>query len=109
MIDWDRVASLRAEIGADDFAEVADMFLVEADEVIERLLAGSAGAELEAHLHFLKGSALNLGFADLAVLCSEGEKRAAGGEAVDVARVIRCYASSRLAFESAAAAVTSAA
>lgn len=102
MIDWDRVASLRAEIGAEDFVEVAEMFLVEADEVIERLLAGAPPAELEADLHFLKGSALNLGFADLAALCNDGEKLAAAGAPVDVARVIRCYASSRLAFETAA-------
>jgi HPt (histidine-containing phosphotransfer) domain-containing protein len=109
MIDWDRVASLRAEIGEDDFLEVAEMFLEEADDVIERLLAGRPGSSLAADLHFLKGSALNLGFADLAGLCSEGEKLADAGAPVDVPRVIRCYASSRLAFEAASRSVTSAA
>jgi HPt (histidine-containing phosphotransfer) domain-containing protein len=99
MIDWDRVASLRAEIGASDFAEVAGMFLSEAEEVIARLCGGGPGPGLEAELHFLKGSALNLGFDELAALCDEGEKRAAAGAPVDVPRVIRCYAASRAAFE----------
>lgn len=109
MIDWHRVASLRAEIGEDDFDEVAAMFLEEADEVIERLLGGRTQPELAADLHFLKGSALNLGFVELAALCSDGEKRAASGDVIDVGRVIRSYASSRLAFESADGSVTSAA
>ena len=98
MIDWDRVANLRAEIGADDFAEVADMFLEEADEVVARLRSGEPGPGLEAELHFLKGSALNLGFRELAGLCGDGEKRAASGGSVDVARVIASYAASRSAF-----------
>ena len=99
MIDWDRVANLRAEIGAEDFAEVGAMFLDEADEVVARLQADGPGPGLEAELHFLKGSALNLGFRELAGLCDTGEKRAAKGEAVDVARVIQGYVSARAAFE----------
>lgn len=99
MIDWDRVASLRAEIGAEDFAEVVEMFLEEADEVVARLRGIRTGPELEADLHFLKGSALNLGFGDLASLCSISEKRAAQGEAVDLGLVVGCYAASRSAFE----------
>jgi histidine phosphotransfer protein HptB len=98
MIDWDRVASLRAEIGAEDFAEVVEMFLEEADEVVARLRGMRTGPELEADLHFLKGSALNLGFGDLAGLCSISEKRAARSEQVDVGLVIQCYAASRSAF-----------
>ncbi len=48
----------------DDFAEVVEMFLEEADEVAGRL-RGAAPTDVEAELHFLKGSALNLGFASL--------------------------------------------
>ena len=109
MIDWDRVASLRAEIGAEDFAEVAEMFLDEADEVVARLRAGGFGPGLEAELHFLKGSALNLGLRELAGLCNIGEKRASKGEPVDVARVIQSYATSRAAFAAGPAARTNAA
>jgi histidine phosphotransfer protein HptB len=99
MIDWDRVAMLRAEIGVADFAEVVDMFLEEADEVILRLCAGKPDPTLEAELHFLKGSALNLGFRELAGLCNLGEKAAGAGVPVDLARVTSSYAASRNAFE----------
>ncbi len=99
MIDWDRVASLREEIGAVDFAEVVEMFLAESEAAVARLLAGKTETTLEADLHFLKGSALNLGFRHLAALCSAGEKRAAVGAAVDVAEVAESFATTRQAFE----------
>lgn len=99
MIDWDRVASLREEIGTADFAEVVEMFLSESDEAVARLLAGKPEPTLEADLHFLKGSALNLGFRHLAALCSAGEKRAAAGAEVDVPEVAESFAATRLAFE----------
>ena len=35
MIDWNRVAALREEVGAEDFDEVVELFLQEVDE--ERL------------------------------------------------------------------------
>ena len=99
MIDWDRVASLRDEIGAADFAEVVEMFLTESDEAVARLVAGRPDPTLEADLHFLKGSALNLGFSVLAALCSAGEKRAAAGVPVNVPEVAASYAATREAFE----------
>ena len=99
MIDWDRVASLREEIGAADFTEVVEMFLAESDEAVARLLAGIPDPTLEADLHFLKGSALNLGFRHLAALCSAGEKRAAAGAEVDVPEVAESFAATRRAFE----------
>lgn len=99
MIDWDRVASLRQEIGAPDFAEVVEMFLGEADEVVARLGSGKPDPTLEAELHALKGSALNLGFDELAALCGGGERAAAAGGHVDLAEVARCYSGSREAFE----------
>jgi HPt (histidine-containing phosphotransfer) domain-containing protein len=97
MIDWKRVEELRAEIGADGFAEVADMFLEEADQVVQRLGAGVAAEEVGAQLHFLKGSALNLGLADLALICQDGERKAAAGYGalVDLAQVARVYHASR--------------
>ena len=99
MIDWDRVASLREEIGMADFAEVVEMFLSESDEAVARLVAGKPDPTLEADLHFLKGSALNLGFHHLAALCSAGEKRAAAGAEVDVPEVAKSFAATRRAFE----------
>jgi histidine phosphotransfer protein HptB len=101
MIDWTRVSDLRSEIGDDSFAEVIDLFLEETDEVIARLAKGDSRISVGADLHFLKGSALNLGFSDLAALCQDGERRAATGDAhmVDMGRIVACYQASRQAFE----------
>lgn len=97
MIDWRRVEELREEIGADGFAEVADMFLDEADSAVQALLRGLPEEEVAGQLHFLKGSALNLGLSDLAAICQEGERRAAArdGTTVDVAQVAAVYHASR--------------
>jgi len=97
MIDWDRVAELRDEIGEEDFAEVTELFLDEADEVVAGLSDLADAESLQAALHFLKGSALNLGFRDLALLCQQGEK------APDMApealgRLTACYEASRDGF-----------
>lgn len=98
MIDWTRVTELRDEIGAEDFDEVVEMFLDEADEVISRISPGDTAKSLEADLHFLKGAALNLGFADFAALCQDGERRSATGEVgLDIAAVQICYALSKTA------------
>jgi HPt (histidine-containing phosphotransfer) domain-containing protein len=98
MIDWERVDCLRAEIGDADFGEVVDLFLEEVEEVLGRLSAQARPRQLEADLHFLKGSALNLGFADLAALCQAEERRAAAGGPIDRAPVAALYAASREAF-----------
>jgi len=100
MIDWQRIHELRAEIGAEDFAEVVSLFLEEADDAVLRLLPGRPADMLEADLHFLKGAALNLGFADFAALCQAGEHAAAqGSTAVDLGHIRACYDASKTAFE----------
>ncbi len=100
MIDWDRVSDLRSEIGEEGFTEVIALFLEETDEVIARL-AGKPGGPLGGDLHFLKGSALNLGFRELAALCQDGERQcnAGQGAAVDLAPLLRLYRESKAAFE----------
>ncbi|MFL9503525.1 Hpt domain-containing protein [Rhodopseudomonas palustris] len=99
MIDWDRLNELRDEIGDDDLAEVVTVFLEEADDVVRRIAAGQS-AGLEADLHFLKGSALNLGLSDLAMLCQSGEKLAAAGRGnqVNLPRVASLYEASKRRF-----------
>lgn len=100
MIDWQRIHELRAEIGAEDFAEVVSLFLEEADDAVLRLVPGRSAELLEADLHFLKGAALNLGFADFAALCQAGEHAAAqGSTAVDLGHIRACYDASKTAFE----------
>ncbi len=75
------------------------MFLEEAEETVQTLLSGPAPGDVEGQLHFLKGSALNLGLADLAAICQEGERRAAAGHGaeVDTAAVAAVYRVSRAA------------
>jgi HPt (histidine-containing phosphotransfer) domain-containing protein len=100
MIDWDRLHELREEIGDDAFDEVVAMFLEETDEVIARLSATGGAKALESDLHFLKGSALNLGLADLAALCQDGERTASlGGINVDLDHVRSCYLASKFALD----------
>lgn len=99
MIDWDRVADLRSEVGEDGFAEVIDLFLEETDEVVARLQQMHAGQPLGRDLHFLKGSALNLGFRDLAQLCQEGERNSSAGSAVDLPQLLWLYQQSKAAFQ----------
>lgn len=101
MIDWSRVNELRDEIGPEDFAEVVDLFLEEVEEVTARLRAAPDPARLEADLHFLKGSALNLGFTHFSDLCLNGEHMAVMGQAanVDVAAILSGYDRSKVAFQ----------
>lgn len=97
MIDWARVGDLRSEIGEDDFLEVVDLFLEEADEVIAALTGPPDLPQVESQLHFLKGSALNLGLTNLASLCQAGERSAATGNAaaVNLQQVVTVYQNSR--------------
>lgn len=98
MIEWERVNELGSEIGEENLAEVIELFLQEADEVIARLAPEASAASLEADLHFLKGAALNLGFRDFARLCQDGERRAASGDnGVDLGAVKACYGASKAA------------
>ena len=100
MIDWERVADLRAEVGEEDFAEVVELFLEEVEEVVARLRAAPNPARFEDDLHFLKGSALNLGFRSFSGLCQTGEKQAATGQAaaVNIVQVLASYEASKQEF-----------
>lgn len=101
MIDWTRVSELRDEIGPEDFEEVAELFLLEVEDTLSRL-SGAANdpAHMQELLHFLKGSALNLGFRAVSDLCNQGEQDAANGTlSVDISELKTLYATSRRTFE----------
>ncbi len=100
MIDWNRVTQLRDEIGPEDFDEVVEIFLEEVEEEIAELRANPAPETLEAKLHFLKGSALNLGFDDFSKLCMDGELTAARGDAsdIDLTHIVETFTSSKTKF-----------
>ncbi len=100
MIDWDRVAALREEVGPEDFDEVVELFLQEVDEEIEALDPNSQQEGLAEKLHFLKGSALSLGFREFSGLCQTGESALTADPAaqVDVQGLQSSYQTSRSAF-----------
>lgn len=100
MIDWARVTELRDEIGAEDFAEVVELFLDEVGDGVSRLGPDLDAGALEAELHFLKGSALNLGFSEFSALCEAGEKRAGEGhtDGIDLDAICSSFAASMHAF-----------
>lgn len=98
MIDWTRVNDLRAEIGDENFDEIVELFLQEADMAVADLSGRLALADLGIALHALKGSALNLGFDSLAQLCGAAELQATSGTLPDVDGIVAAYARSRSAF-----------
>lgn len=100
MIEWTRVRELQDEVGVDDFEEVVEIFLEEVEDVVARLESTEDRSTLEQDLHFLKGSALSLGFCDLSAKCQSGETASAKGDAgsVDVPDIIGCYQASRESF-----------
>lgn len=100
MISWERVNELRDDVGEDDFDAVVEIFMEEVDEVIDRLRQVTDTSNLENDLHFLKGSALNLGFAALSKICHDGELAAASKDAsaVDLRAVISVYERSKIQF-----------
>ena len=79
MIDWKRVNELRDEVGPDDFDEVIDIFLDEVETTLSAMADLPSDADIGPSLHFLKGSALNIGFQALADICGAGERIAAAG------------------------------
>lgn len=100
MIDWNRLKELREEIGSEDFDEVVDLFLEEVEGAIAQLRNAPAECALEDVLHFLKGSALSLGFLDFSILCQSGETNAAQGNIalIDLPEILTCYEKSKTAF-----------
>lgn len=83
MIDWDRLTEVKNEIGEEDFADIAELFVEEIDEVMRRL-AKKPEAATTADFHFLRGSAANLGFVRFAQCCADAETRVASGGLPDI-------------------------
>lgn len=100
MIDWHRVTELKTDVLGDDFAEVFLLFLEEVEEVLSRLRENTDLSKFEEDFHFLKGSAVNVGFTEFGELCQAAEKAASSGEAarIDVESVIAAYEASVSAF-----------
>lgn len=100
MIDWPHVQQLCNEVGVDDFDEILELLFEEASEIIAKLETLTDRSCLAQDMHFLKGSALSIGFSHLSQLCHEGENAARNGDAesVDIATILQCYAKTKQAF-----------
>ena len=93
MIDWDRLDGLRADIGEEDFADIAFVFVAEITESLDRLRTSPALA-VAADFHFLRGSAANLGFVAMVDACQTAEQACRAGEPPDIAAVADSFAAS---------------
>lgn len=102
MINWDQVKQLEEDIGAEDFGDVVVMFIEEVDEAVDTLRTDPqlSDDDLAAAMHFLKGSAANLGLTDFAGYCSDSEKKAQSGESaqVNLSTVVTLYDQSKVLF-----------
>lgn len=99
MIDWNRVIELRDEVGPAEFEPVLELFLDEVEEIVMRL-GKSDPAKLERDLHFLKGSAWNLGFAEFGSLCHRCEGQVCQGDLsrISIEAIVASYAASKQLF-----------
>ena len=99
MIDWARVMELREEVGPSEFEPVLELFMDEVEEIVMRLSRDDP-ARLARDLHFLKGSAWNLGFAEFGAQCQECETQSLRGQpnAISIDQIVSCYARSKQLF-----------
>lgn len=97
MIDWNHLHAMREEIGADDFEDVLNLFLDECAQAVAELSSEGSIETIAAQLHFIKGSAMNLGFAALSAHCALAEHSIGSGlvrpEDLEMARTV--FGSSR--------------
>ncbi|MEM6618625.1 MAG: Hpt domain-containing protein [Pseudomonadota bacterium] len=102
MIDWAQIKQLEEDVGAEDLGEVIALFLSEVDEAVDEMIASppADGPSMASALHFLKGSAYNLGFRAFGDYCAEGEKSAGEGDisGVSVEKVQALYGASKTKF-----------
>lgn len=74
MLNLSRIDELREEVGADGFAEVVELFCEEVEEVLA-CLPDTPVPDIPERLHFLKGSAFNIGMEHVGDLCRSEELR----------------------------------
>ena len=101
LIDWAQVASLRDDVGEEDFDEVVGLFIEEVETELAGLAPDAGHMQLCNTLHFLKGSALNIGFKEMATLCGQGEAIAKNGvtDGIDIPLIAETFNASKAAFE----------
>lgn len=97
MLDWTHINRLRQEVGEDSFAEIVDLFFAEVADTFAKVRANGA---THTDMHFLKGSAANLGFVAFSKTCQIAEHALlAGSETADIQRVYDSFDASCSVFE----------
>lgn len=98
MLNRSRIDELREEVGEDGLAEVVELFCEEVEEVLDELPSLSP-VDLPGRLHFLKGSALNIGMDQVGRLCLDAEARMQSGspDVPDIAAIRQAFDASRRA------------
>lgn len=98
MIDKSRIQELRDDIGEDDLAEVIALFCGEIDDLLANLETVDR-AGYPDRIHFLKGSALNIGLNALGELCRAEETRLAADPSArpDIPSIRAAFARARRA------------
>lgn len=96
MIDRDRLNALREDIGEEDFADVASLFVHEIGEKLISLKAAPNAASAD-DFHFLRGSAVNLGLTAFAEACTMAEGACRAGQPADIAGVAAAFAAAMAA------------
>lgn len=90
-VDWSRLTELRDDIGAEAFGDVACLFVEEIGERLSALTREPVGAKAD-DFHFLRGSAANLGFSNMALACEAAEAACNAGQPPDIAAVAAGFA-----------------
>ncbi|WP_412504251.1 Hpt domain-containing protein [Roseovarius sp. SYSU LYC5161] len=100
LIDWNRVSELRSEIGGNDFSDVVALFIEEVEDMLDQFNSATEANDLQAQLHYLKGSALNLGFHAFANACRSAESKVAieGPAAIDKKEILEGFQQSKSEF-----------
>lgn len=94
MLDMNRIDELREDFGEDDFEEIISLFLEEVEQRLAEITEQSC-ADVAGVLHFLKGSAANLGFTSFKSACEQAEE---GLSSDDLKRIAEVYAQSKDVF-----------
>jgi HPt (histidine-containing phosphotransfer) domain-containing protein len=90
MIDLERLSALRSDIGEEDFADVAHLFVSEIRERLDLLRSDPAAAHAD-DFHFLRGSAANLGFTAMVEACHAAERACRNGQPPDITAVMDAF------------------
>lgn len=96
MINTARIQELKDEVGEDDLVEVIELFCEEVEEVL-RALDSTPLEQMSAQLHFLKGSALNIGLDAVSELCKQQEDQLKSDPTApaDISTIRATYAASK--------------